>query len=418
MVSHGKSFGASPFLAAATLCQIVALGMTAAVLLVPGTSFAQVQTSTPPKRRAPRTLPLTKFYDTLHPLPGGKLGELIRSQSFDEYELPFSVSAVRILYHSRSAAGEDVVTSGVVLVPYGKKAPAGGWPVIAWAHGATGVARSCAPSLTRNLGHGPFLAMYVNLGYAVVATDYAGLGTDFRNAFVDGPSNATDLIASIAAARAAVPQLSARWIVMGEAEGSLAAMAVAEKEKEIRDPAYLGSIAISELAGAQEIYGRTASGSSSFTLVSLAYGIKTVYPEFQVSDMLTEKALAVYREIGQTCWEEGESADLSPTETVKPGWTNNPFVRQYFARDSLTQVQTHAPILIITSDGISSNADQSFPATTAAQTVAAMCKQGDSIQWLRYPSLEPGRVIGDSVREQISWIEARFAGRPAPTTCP
>jgi len=414
MVSHGKSsFGALPFLAAATLCRIIALGLIAAVLLVSGTAFAQVQPPAPPKRRIPRTFPLTKFYDTLHPLPAGKQGDLIRSQPLDEYELPFSVSAVRILYHSRSAAGEDVAASGVVLFPYDKKPPAGGWPIIAWAHGATGVARSCAPSLTRNLGHGPFLAMYVNLGYAVIAPDYTGLGTDFRNAFVDGPSNATDLIASIPAARTAVPQLGARWIVMGEAEGSLAALAVAEKENEIRDPAYLGSIAISGLAGIQEIYAHAGPGPTSFTLASLAYGIKTIYPEFQVADMLTEKGLALYREIDHTCWDAEASAEPSPAETVKLGWTDNPFVRQYFARNNLGQARSHAPILLISSD-----ADPALPATTTAQTVAAMCKQGDAIQWQRYPSSEPGSVMGDSVREQMFWIEARFAGRSTPTTCP
>jgi pimeloyl-ACP methyl ester carboxylesterase len=253
--------------------------------------------------------------------------------------------------------------------------------------------------------------MYVNLGYAVIAPDYTGLGTDFRNAFVDGPSNAADLIASVPAARAAVPQLGARWIVMGEAEGSLAALAVAEKENEIRDPAYLGSIAISGLAGAQETYGHAAS--SSFTLASLAYGIKTVYPEFQVADMLTEKDLALYREIDHTCWDAEASAEPSPAETVKLGWTDNPFVRQYFARNNLGQARSHAPILLISSD-----ADPALPATTTAQTVAAICKQGDAIQWQRYPSSEPGSVMGDSVREQMFWIEARFAGRSTPTTCP
>ena len=413
MVSHGKSsFGASPFLAAATLYRIVVLGLIAAVLLVPGRSFAQAQPPTLPKHRIPRTFPLTKFYDTPHPLPAGNPGDLIRSQSFDEYELPFSVSAVRILYRSRSAAGEDVAATGVVLFPYDKKPPAGGWPVIAWAHSATGVTRSCAPSLTRNLGHGPFLAMYVNLSFAVVAPDYTGLGTDFRNAFGDAPSNATDLIASIPAARAAVPQLGARWIVMGEAEGSLAALAVAEKENEIRDPAYLSGIAISGLAGAQEMYGHAGSGLPSFRLASLAYGIKTVYPEFQVADMLTEKGLALYGQIGKICWEAEASVDPPSAETVKPGWTDNPFVRQYFARNNFAQARTHAPILLISSD-----ADPALAATSIAQTVAAMCKQGDAIQWQRYPSAEPGSVMGDSIREQMFWIEARFAGRPAPTNC-
>jgi pimeloyl-ACP methyl ester carboxylesterase len=360
-----------------------------------------------------RALPVTKFYETARPLPAGKPGELIRSEPFEAYELPFSVSAVRILYHSRSAAGEDVAASGVVLTPSERKPPPGGWPVIAWAHGATGVARSCAPSLTRNLGHGPFLSMYVNLGYAVVASDYAGLGTDFRNAFLDGPSNATDLIESIPASRAAVPQLGARWIVMGEAEGSLAAVAVAEKESQIRDPGYLGAIAISGLADAREIYSPAALGSSSFMLASLAYGIKTVYPQFQVTDMLTEKALAIYRNLEQICRETGTIAELSPSEALKPGWDDNDFVRRYFVRNRFAQARLYGPIMVISGD-----ADQAIPPTMTAQAIARMCKQGDGIQWQRYPSLDPGRVIGDSVRDQIGWIEARLAGRPAATNCP
>ncbi len=171
------------------------------------------------------------------------------------------MSAVRILYHSRSATGEDVATSGVVLTPSERKPPVGGWPIIAWAHEADGVGRACAPSLMRNLGHGPFLSMYVNLGYAVVATDYTGLGCNFRNAFLDAQSNATDVIGSISAARAAVPQLGTKWIVMGEDDGSLAAVAVAEKQSEIRDAGYLGSIAISGLADAKGSIREDLAGS-------------------------------------------------------------------------------------------------------------------------------------------------------------
>jgi len=392
----------------------MAVGVTAAILLSTGTAFGQAQTPSLGKRSAIlRALPVTKFYDTPHPLLAGKPGELIRSESFEEYELPLSVSAVRIVYHSRSATGEDVATSGVVLIPYGKNPPAGGWPVIAWAHGTTGVARSCAPSLSRNVGHGPFLSMYVNLGYAVVATDYAGLGTNFRNAFLDGPSNATDVINSVPAARAAVPQLGARWIVMGEAEGGLTAAAVAEKENGIRDPGYLGSIAISALMGAKEIYENSTQGPSSLMLASLAYGIKTVYPQFQVTDMLTEKALALYHNAEQICLESGSMAEPSPAEMVKPGWESNEFVRQYFERNRLGQTRAYGPILAISGD-----ADQAIVATLTAQVIARMCKQGDRVQWERYPNLNPGSVIGDSVREQIAWIEARFAGRPTTTNCP
>jgi hypothetical protein len=146
------------------------------VLLLTAAASAQSQAaSTQAKTSVKRSdlfrpLPLTKFYDVPDPLPPGKPGDLIRSSQFDEYDLPAEVNALRFLYHSQTAAGADVAVSGVILFPDAKP-PAAGWPIIAWAHSWTGVARSCAPSLTRNLQHGPFLAMYVHLGYVVVATD-------------------------------------------------------------------------------------------------------------------------------------------------------------------------------------------------------------------------------------------------------
>ena len=376
--------------------------------LVSARAVAQV----PPRRSdIQRVLPITKFYDVPDPVPAGKPGTLIRSQEFSQYQIPFSITAVRILYHSRSASGEDVASSGVVLYPYGKKPPSGGWPVIAWAHGFSGVARSCAPSLTRNIGHGPVLSMYVNLGYAVIATDYTGLGTRFRNAFLDGPSNAADVINSIPAARAAVPELGTRWVVMGEAEGGLTALAVAEKESEIRDASYLGAVAISDIAGLKEIFDQSGAGSSSLMLASLAYGIKTVDPHFKTSDVLTEKGLALYQNVGQTC-SENKTAELSSEQTVKPDWENNVSVRQYFERNSPGHSPAFGPILVISRDGRAA-----IVITATAPAIGRMCKQGDRVQWQRYPDLDPGGLIGDTVRDQIGWIEGRFAGRPPATNC-
>jgi alpha-beta hydrolase superfamily lysophospholipase len=385
-----------------------------AVLFTAEPAFTQTQPPSSVKRsEILRYLPLTNFYDTPHPFPSGKIGELIRSESFDEYELPPEVSAIRILYHSHSASGENVTTSGVVLIPSEEKPPSEGWPIIAWAHGATGVARTCAPSLMRNLVHGPFLSMYVSLGYAVVATDYAGLGSNFRNAYLDVQSNATDVIASIPAARAAVPQLGMRWIVMGESEGSLAALAVAEEETEIHDPGYLGSIAISGVTDARDLYTRQSQMLPSGADIFLAYGTKTVYPQFQVTDILTAKALELYGHIQQDCWRPAASAEPTPGEMFKPGWENNEFVKQYFARNSVGHIHATGPILVISGD-----ADRVVRTSLTAPIVERMCKQGDRVQWEEYSNLDPGRVIGDSVREQITWIEGRFAGRAAPGNCP
>jgi hypothetical protein len=55
----------------------------------------------------------------------------------------------------------------------------------------------------KNLGAGPILVMYANLGYAVVATDYSGLGSDSGKPVLDMESNPFDVIYSVPAAGAA-----------------------------------------------------------------------------------------------------------------------------------------------------------------------------------------------------------------------
>jgi len=370
--------------------------------------FAQAQTATPAKGfRPPHTLPLTSFYDTPHPLPPGKPGELIRSEPIDEYNLPFEVSALRILYHSRTANGEDVPVSAVVLVPDGKP-PASGWPVIAWAHEFRGAARQCAPSLMKNLGVGPLLAMYANLGYAVVATDYSGLGADSGNPILDMQSNAFDVIYSVPAARAAVTQIGPKWIALGPFEGGLAAVGVAESD--VRDPNYLGSIATSGLADAQLAYARLALGSSDRVLLVLASSVKALYPEFQVSDMLQDKALPAYQRVVQTCG--GETEPEFTSAMLRPGWENDRFVREFFSRNTPGQKPARGPLLVI-----SGEADPAIPADMSEKTVARMCKKGGRILFLKYPDLDASGVMGASVADQISWIKARFAGYVAPSNC-
>src|SRR3954467_12267307 len=81
-----------------------------------------------------------------------------------------------LLYSSTSTAGKPVPVSGTVSVPKGK-APKGGWPVVTWAHGTTGIADACAPSIigTQASYDSPLLNRWLKAGYAVVRTDYEGL---------------------------------------------------------------------------------------------------------------------------------------------------------------------------------------------------------------------------------------------------
>lgn len=362
--------------------------------------------ATPNKLDIPGNSPPMKFYDTPVPLPPGKPADLIRSAPL-QYALSLHVQAVRILYYSRSGSGELVAASGVVLFPDGKP-PAGGWPVIAWAHSLSGVARLCAPSLSRKLLAAPFLSMYVNLGYAVVATDFAGLGTNFRNAFADVRSNAADVIYSIPAARSAVPALGSRWIAMGTGEGAMAVVGVAEIEHQALDPGYLGGVAISRVTDLEDVLEPAGNQPHELPLL-LAFGIKTAYPQFDAKDILTDQALPLYNQLGEECGVSG-AEKMPATGMLKAHWESNKFVQDYFSRNRLGMGPANGPLLVIGSEG--------EPSIIAmAKVVARLCKQGDRVLFNRYAEYDPGRVIGDSVRDQMAWIEERFASRPARSNC-
>lgn len=90
-------------------------------------------------------------------------------------------ASAQYLIHYTSVSGVDGKTrrkdTGAVFLPKGP-APRGGWPVVVWAHGTVGVATQCAPSLNpRSSRDQQYLNTWLSLGFAVVAPDYAGLGS-------------------------------------------------------------------------------------------------------------------------------------------------------------------------------------------------------------------------------------------------
>lgn len=380
------------------------------LLLATSAACTSSQVLNPKTSQTPRRLPLSKFYDTPDPLPSGQPGELIRAEPFYEYLLPYTVSALRILYHSRSPHDKDVAASGVVLLPRGT-APPGGWLIIAWAHDLTGSARQCAPSLLKTLNEGPLLSMYVGLGYAVVASDYAGLGTNFPYAVLDVPSNAQDVINSVAAARAALPQLGSKWLVAGYAHGSRVAVGVAEALPKNSNKEFLGAIGILGVADAPEFYEHLAQTSSYPMLISLAQGVKNQYPEFPVDDVLTGKGMTLYKNLADSCEALLEHVPDS-NELLNPGWQNNPHIKDFFSRNALGRKPAFSPLLLISGETAGD-----VPASLTDALVGQLCQQKDHVLFVNYPGLNSSAVLGNSVGEQVSWIRARFSGQPAPSNC-
>lgn len=132
------------------------------------------------------------FYDT-PAVPPGEPGVLLRSESFKR-DVPAGAIGWRILYTTTTANGAPATASAIVLRPRQVAGPA---PVIAWAHGTTGWARHCAPTLLTHpfeAGAMPALEQVVNRGWAVVATDYTGLGTPGPHPYLIGTGEGLSLI--------------------------------------------------------------------------------------------------------------------------------------------------------------------------------------------------------------------------------
>lgn len=138
---------------------------------------------------------------------------------------PAGASTFRIRYRSHGVGGIPNVVTGVVVIPHGT-APGGGHDTVAWAHGTFGVAESCAPSESPALFASiAGLSSMLTNGYAVVATDYAGLGTPGAHPYLVGDASADAVLDSIRAARdMSHGSLSGRYVVWGESQGGRAAL--------------------------------------------------------------------------------------------------------------------------------------------------------------------------------------------------
>ncbi|HWA61093.1 MAG TPA: alpha/beta hydrolase [Caulobacteraceae bacterium] len=401
-----------------------------AAALMPLTAFAA--DSTPPAAPAPDAglpksldeaiameaadaLPRTAFYDAPATLTG-KPGDLIRQEPGDGYALPAGARAVRFLYHSQDAQGRDVVSSGVVLIPAGE-APAGGWPVIAWAHGTSGVARMCAPSLMKDLAYGEEgLMPMLRAGFAIVAPDYHGLGTDGPHQYVNKLAQARDVVFALPAAHAAVPGLSAQWAVVGHSQGGLAAWGVAELERERQDPGYVGAVAIAPGVGLRAIAGRISQASGvAFYLDYLAFGIAARTPGFKPDDTLTGQVLSRYGDIASKgCWLYAYAAfahDTGPV-TLKTGWDQTRAARTFFAESDVAAAPIAGPLLVIAGE-----ADQTVPIAAVRDAAQTACRRKIALTLKTYPGLDHDPTMANSVPDLTSWIRDRMAGKPAADGC-
>ena len=114
----------------------------------------------------------------------------------------------RIMYLSQTVAGAPTVVTGLVSVSDAPP-PFGGFPLLLYGHGTTGLADPCAPSVVIEdvTSDAPYSSEFESLshstddGWAVVATDYEGLGGPGSHPMLVGVSEGRSMLDAGRAAR-------------------------------------------------------------------------------------------------------------------------------------------------------------------------------------------------------------------------
>ena len=356
------------------------------------------------------------------PLPPGEPGEIIDVEELDVGE---DFVGYRILYHSRSLRGDDIAVSGFVATPAGEPPP-GGWPLVAFAHGTTGQADICAPShdaeeeITSN---GSYLE-----GYAVVATDYEGLGTPGLHPYIVGRSEARGVLDSVRAAHnlertydaghTPLISITDEFVVWGHSQGGHAAMHTGQHWQEYAPELQLLGVA----SGAPPsqfalLYDVLLGGPFQGYLAMASAAFAEAYDEIELDQVYTDEAIALMDVLETGCTQDVFTVfnPLSKEEMLKVASPLgvSPWDRVIIEND-VNGAPVPAPLLIL-----HGSEDEQIPAVSSQFLLGQLCVQpgqGPTIR-IEYPGHNHGSVIAAQRDDLLGWLADRFAGEPPPDTC-
>ncbi len=289
-----------------SLLRLAALALSA-VITLPSPGFAETPRQTTPP-------PGLGFYEPPDSMLPGTPGTVIWSRALSGVAaLKSAASNELVLYRSTSVDGKPIAVSGIIALPK-KPAPEGGWPVITWAHGTLGSADKCAPSRdnTRspaykfNQAPHKLLDAYLDEGWAVVMTDYEGLGTKGPHPYLVGLSEARGILDILLAARELHPEISKKVAIVGHSQGGQAALSAAAEAKNRGDELDLRGVTALAPASFMGILfeagtmGDVPSEGAAFTALFLT-GAIAGDPEIQAADVLSDEALKLFPEVETKC---------------------------------------------------------------------------------------------------------------------
>lgn len=361
------------------------------------------------------------FYAT-PPAPPSRPGVLLRAEPFTR-ALPAGTRAWRILYTTTIGDNRPAIASAVVLAP--SAAPSAPLPVIAWTHGTTGVASGCAPTVLPAPfpfdATVPALESLVAEKWALVGTDYVGLGTAGVHQYLIGePAGRAALDAVRAARQLEGLTLDRRTVVWGHSQGGHAALWTG-----ILAPAYapdVNVIGVAALAPATEIGALveaaqyTVVGKIMASYVMSAYS--ATYHDVRWEEYVRPRARA--RAMASRCL-SGPGALLSvgtaltletPFFAIPP--TSGVLGERF--KQNVPTAKIASPLLV--AQGLR---DELVLPDVQGRYVRERCKAGQRLEYRPYDGRDHMSLVArDSglTDDLMQWTRQRFAGIAAPPGCP
>ncbi len=368
------------------------------------------------------------FYNPPSPLPPAAPGTVIRTQPLtNAAALPSAARNVLVLYHSTSIDGRAIAVSGTIAIPRGTP-PAGGWPLTTWAHGTTGIGPACAPS--RDTPTGPehlFLGLkqtmmddYVKRGFAVVATDYEGLGGPGPHPFLQGVSEGRGVIDIMRAARAIEPGIGNRYVVVGHSQGGQAELFAASLGPDYAPEfTQLGNVAMAPASHiAMTVQAMTTEPKPSYALGYVMYVLQSFasnHPTIDLTKILTPQALSHLPQTQQDCitktTTEGYWATAIPKDQFIPG-ADLALVLKIAADNDPRTLRIVSPTLIVQG----TDDDTVLPSWTDA-VARTLCDKGVRLTYTPFAGATHETIVTEASATIRSWIDARFAGTTASSNC-
>jgi pimeloyl-ACP methyl ester carboxylesterase len=326
----------------------------------------------------------------------------------------------RVLYTSVTPAGKRTAVSGSVSVPKGK-APRGGWPVITYGHGTTGIADKCAPS--RNTKNGPatdYISYtdadhnkWLRAGYAVVRSDYQGLGTPGTHPFLIGKASGRSMLDIVRAARDLSPRISKRYLIAGHSQGGHAALfAAGMAAKWTPDLKLRGTVSYAPASHirtqAESLPALTAPSQLTALASLVVKGATVADPGLDPKKLLSDQVLAFYPQTERECLSRLSQSDnlggIAPSELIREGADTEPLFDLLDKQNPA--VKSTAPILLAQGD-LDTVSFKFLTDLLNTELEAA----GNRVDYRVYPGADHGQVLETARPDVMSFFQKRLPVR-------